>query len=153
MGANPFDEVVASIDTLRMELRIGVRNMATAMEALRNGLNMAAVMAKIDALGESPAEWETLADACSTRHKARAQLLAAVKDGTVKAQSVACAGGRGKWLLSVADLDKHFPKHGGGRGKKKPRPQRLGFSEPHGSSPENPMSGNRTLATVPELFA
>lgn len=146
MGANPFDELGAALEALRNE----VRNLATSLEPLRNGLHLAAVMARIDALAAPRPEWEEIADAAAARRKGRGQLLRAIKDGTVAARRVPGPGGHGKWLLSVADLDKHFPVLAGAGRKKKNQGRNPGSSDPEGSCPAAPSY--RTDDTVAELF-
>lgn len=152
MGANPFEELGAAVESLRME----VRNLSTRVEELRNGLSLAPVLARIAALAarlDEPAvkapEWEALNDAAADRRKGRRHLLRAINDGVVAARRVVGRGGRGKWLLSVADLDKHFPVLGERPKKEKPSPQRLGFSESDDSCPAAPSyRTNEVLAAV-----
>jgi hypothetical protein len=151
MGGNPFDDLGASVESLRNE----VRTLASQVHLLCNGGNLAPLLSRLDvivaAVATPPAEWEALADAAAARRKGRGQLLIAINNGTIAAKRVKGRGGHGKWLLRVADLDKHFPVHGERQEKKKPKTQLLGFSEAQASDVGR-HSMTPTPAVVEDLF-
>jgi hypothetical protein len=104
---------VSDLDVL-LERMEGIRSSLVGLVSNQLLTGMATIQRQLNELAQvraAPApQWEAIAFAMKTRHKSRAALLGAIAAGLIEHRRTNAGNEKAGYLLSVADLDRHFPR-------------------------------------------